>query len=236
MSPSEKPFSVALVDAHMPQFDGFSLVEWIKRSAPGRVDAFVMLLHSVNRAEEAKRCDRVGAAAYLLKPIDHSELFDTLLALLCGDDATTVVLPETVAAPEYRVTGLRILLAEDSPFNQKLALGVLGKRGHAVTVANNGREAVLLAAAHDFDLIFMDIQMPEMDGLDATRNIRAREHETGRRVPVIAMTAQAMKGMRERCLSVGMDDYLVKPVRAREIYDKIETLFAGLRPRRRGAA
>ena len=124
------------------------------------------------------------------------------------------------------MTGLRILLAEDSPFNQKLALGVLGKRGHQLTVANNGSEAVNQAASRDFDLIFMDIQMPEMDGLEATKRIRVREGETGCRVPIIAMTAQAVKGMRERCLSVGMDDYLVKPVRAREIYDKIEALFA----------
>jgi two-component system, sensor histidine kinase and response regulator len=229
MAPAEQSFAVALVDAHMPGFDGFSLVEWIKRTASNRVSASVMLLHSVNRAAEAERCEQVGAAAYLIKPIDHSDLLDTLLALLGAQEGgTTVVIPETaVVEPEYHVTGLRILLAEDSPFNQKLALGVLGKHGHHITIANNGREAVNQAAAHDFDLIFMDIQMPEMDGLEATRRIRLRELETGRRVPVIAMTAQAMKGMRERCLSVGMDDYLVKPVRAREIYDKLESLFSG---------
>ena len=223
---TEKPFAAALVDAQMPGYDGFSLVEWIKREAPTRVKSFVMLLASVNRAAESARCDQIGAAAYLIKPIDHSELFDTLLALLCGDEsATAVVSTETAAQPKYRVSGLKILLAEDSPFNQKLAVGVLGKRGHQVTVASTGHEAVARAAASEFDLIFMDIQMPEMDGLEATRRVRAHELESGRRVPIIAMTAQAMKGMRERCLSVGMDDYLVKPVRAREIYDKIESLF-----------
>jgi PAS domain S-box-containing protein len=130
MSAVEKPFAAALVDAHMPGFDGFSLVQWIKREAPSRVKSFVMLLASVNRAAESARCDQVGAAAYLIKPIDHSELFDTLLALLCGDEsATAVVLPETAAEPKYRVTGLKILLAEDSPFNQKLAVGVLGNEG-----------------------------------------------------------------------------------------------------------
>jgi PAS domain S-box-containing protein len=228
MSPAEKSFAVALVDAQMPGFDGFDLVQRMKREAPSRVNSFVMLLGSVNRAADSARCDQVGAAAYLVKPIDHSELFDTLLALLCTEEtAAALVIPEAAAAaPEYRVTGLKILLAEDSPFNQKLAVGVLGKRGHHVTVANTGHEAVAQAAAHDFDLIFMDIQMPEMDGLEATRRIRSHEPERGRRVPIIAMTAQAMKGMRERCLSVGMDDYLVKPVRAREIYDKIEGLFA----------
>jgi signal transduction histidine kinase/DNA-binding response OmpR family regulator/HPt (histidine-containing phosphotransfer) domain-containing protein len=227
MPASAEPFAVALVDAHMPGFDGFSLVERIRSQPRARIRSFVMLLHSMNRAAECRRCEQIGAAAYLVKPIDHSELFDTLLGLLCGEDATTVVIPESAPEPQYTVTGLRILLAEDSPFNQKLAIGVLGRRDHQVTIANNGHEAVALAADHEFDLVFMDIQMPEMDGLEATRRIRERERETGRRVPVIAMTAQAMKGMRERCLSVGMDDYLVKPVRAREIYDKIEALFAG---------
>jgi two-component system, sensor histidine kinase and response regulator len=227
MPPGEKPYAVALVDAHMPGFDGFALVQRLKREAASHVKSFVMLLGSVNRAAEGVRCDQVGAAAYLVKPIDHSELFDTLLALLCTEEsAAAVVIPEITAEPHYRVTGLKILLAEDSPFNQKLAVGVLGKRGHHVVVANTGHEAVALAAGQHFDLIFMDIQMPEMDGLEATRRIRLRDPERGRRVPIIAMTAQAMKGMRERCLSVGMDDYLVKPVRAREIYDKIETLFA----------
>jgi PAS domain S-box-containing protein len=228
-STRDQPFAVALVDAHMPGIDGFSFADWLRREAGGRVGPTIMLLHSIDRAADLSRCDEIGVAAYVNKPIDHSELFDTLLALLVREDENgTVVKADDshASAPVYRVTGLRILLAEDSPFNQKLAVGVLGKRGHQLTVANNGHEAVALAASREFDLIFMDIQMPEMDGLEATKRIRARERETGRRVPIIAMTAQAVKGMRERCLSVGMDDYLVKPVRAREIYDKLETLFA----------
>ena len=248
-STREQPFAVALVDAHMPGIDGFSFADWLRREAAGRVGPTIMLLHSVDRAADLARCDEIGVAAYVNKPIDHSELFDTLLALLVREEENGTVVradDSETPAPVYRVTGLRILLAEDSPFNQKLALGVLGKRGHELTVANNGHEAVALAASRDFDLIFMDIQMPEMDGLEATKRIRERERETGRRVPIIAMTAQAVKGMRERCLSVGMDDYLVKPVRAREIYDKIESLFgnravsarlpAGARPRRPNAA
>jgi two-component system, sensor histidine kinase and response regulator len=221
---AEKPFDIVLVDAQMPERDGFSLVDEIKRVAPDRAKVFVMLLGSVNRASDSVRCDEVGAAAYLVKPIDQSELFDTLIGLLCGDELNVPAMATAATSQVYRVTGLKILLAEDSPFNQKLALGVLGKRGHDVTVAQTGHEAVSLAAKGEFDLIFMDIQMPEMDGLEATRRIRANEQ--GRRTPIIAMTAQAMKGMRERCLSVGMDDYLVKPVRARELYDKIESLFA----------
>jgi CheY-like chemotaxis protein len=227
-STREQPFAVALVDAHMPGNDGFSFADWLRREAAGRVGPTIMLLHSVDRAADVARCDEIGVAAYVNKPIDHSELFDTLLALLVREEENGTVVradDSETPSPVYRVTGLRILVAEDSPFNQKLALGVLGKRGHELTVANNGHEAVALAASRDFDLIFMDIQMPEMDGLEATKRIRARERETGGRVPIIAMTAQAVKGMRERCLSVGMDDYLVKPVRAREIYDKLESLF-----------
>jgi two-component system sensor histidine kinase/response regulator len=229
-STREQPFAVALVDAHMPGPDGFSFADWLRREAAGRVGPTIMLLHSVDRCLDLARCDEIGVAAYVNKPIDHSELFDTLLALLVREEENGTVVRADEGeepAPVYRVTDLRILLAEDSPFNQKLAQGVLGKRGHQLTIANNGREAVALADSRDFDLIFMDIQMPEMDGLEATKRIRTLEGETGRRVPIIAMTAQAVKGMRERCLSVGMDDYLVKPVRAREIYDKIEALFAG---------
>src|SRR5580704_957488 len=227
-STREQPFAVALVDAHMPGNDGFTFADWLRREAAGRVGPTIMLLHSVDRTADLARCDEIGVAAYVNKPIDHSELFDTLLALLVREEENGTVVRADEGeepAPVYRVTGLRVLLAENSPFNQKLAQGVLGKRGHELTVANNGHEAVALAASRDFDLIFMDIQMPEMDGLEATKRIRAREQETGRRVPIIAMTAQAVKGMRERCLSVGMDDYLVKPVRAREIYDKLESLF-----------
>jgi PAS domain S-box-containing protein len=231
MPASEAPFAIALVDAHMPGFDGFALVDQIKRRTPASVVSFVMLLHSVNRANDLVRCEQVGAAGYLIKPIDHSDLFDTLVGLLDQDDTTNVVIQESEAIErQYRVTGLQILLAEDSPFNQKLALGVLGKRGHQVHIANNGHEAVALAATREFDLIFMDIQMPRMDGLEATKRIRDVEQGNGRHIPIVAMTAQAMKGMRERCLSVGMDDYLVKPVRAREIYDKIESLFANRVP------
>ena len=228
-----EPFAVALIDSQMPGCDGFSLVSEIKRATPDRVKSFVMLLGSVNRAADSARCDEVGTAAYLVKPIDHSELFDTIVALLCGDESNgSVVTPEVASQPAYLVTGLRILLAEDSPFNQKLALGVLGKRGHQIVVASTGREAVALAAKNEFDLIFMDIQMPEMDGLEATRRIRANEQERNCRTPIIAMTAQAMKGMRERCLSVGMDDYLVKPVRTANSMTKSNRFSPSVRPPR----
>jgi len=223
------PFDLALVDACMPETDGFSFVEEFRRLHPGAVRATVMMLNQGNRSGEIARCESLGITAYLMKPINQSELFDTFVAVLCGEALMSGAVPDdaTAAAANGRLTGLRILLTEDSLYNQKLARGVLGKRGHEVTVANNGREAVDAVRKQNFDLILMDIQMPEMDGLEATRVIRSREAETGTRVPIIAMTAQAMKGVRERCLEVGMDDYLVKPVRARELHDTIERVLGG---------
>jgi CheY-like chemotaxis protein len=122
---------------------------------------------------------------------------------------------------------LRILLAEDSLVNQKLAAGLLEKLGHTVVVANHGREAIAAWESDDFDLVLMDVQMPEMDGFEATAAIRAKESRTGSHVPIIAMTAHALKGDRERCLKAGMDDYVAKPIRAQQLFDTIETVVAG---------
>jgi CheY-like chemotaxis protein len=155
-----------------------------------------------------------------MKPVNQSELFDTLaevLGLVVCEGPAAECCPSAVAEP----VGLRILLAEDSLYNQKLAVGLLEKKGHLVTVANDGAEAVSLAQGNAFDIVLMDVQMPQMDGLEATRVIRERESRGGRRVPIIAMTAQAMKGDRERCLEAGMDDYLTKPVRPQQLYSTI---------------
>ena len=121
---------------------------------------------------------------------------------------------------------LHILLAEDSLVNQKLAVALLEGQGHTVTVVNNGKEAVAATAAQKFDLVLMDVQMPEMDGLEATEQIRAREQQTGTHLPIIAMTAHALKGDRERCLAAGMDDYVAKPIRAEELFQAIDAIFS----------
>lgn len=222
-----RPFEIALIDACMPGIDGFALVQELGHR-PGSVRHVVMMLNQGNRSGEISRCEKLGVTAYLMKPINQSELFDTFVAVLCGEALMSGAVPEDAnhQAVVDGVRGLEILLTEDSLYNQKLALGVLGKRGHVVTIANNGREAVDAVRKRKFDLILMDIQMPEMDGLEATKIIRARERESASvRTPIIAMTAQAMKGVREKCLAVGMDDYLVKPVRARELHETIERLF-----------
>ncbi|MGE3317519.1 MAG: response regulator, partial [Planctomycetaceae bacterium] len=224
-----RPFELALIDACMPGSDGFALVQELQHR-PGSVRHIVMMLNQGNRSGEIERCEKLGVTAYLMKPINQSELFDTFVAVLCGEALLSGAVSEDAAAvvPHEGVRGLQILLTEDSLYNQKLALGVLGKRGHVVTIANNGREAVEAVRKRKFDLILMDIQMPEMDGLEATKIIRAREREASSvRTPIIAMTAQAMKGVREKCLAVGMDDYLVKPVRARELHETIERVLGG---------
>src|SRR5262249_15256667 len=151
-----------------------------------------------------------GLAASISKPVNESELLDTLMSLRLGAIDTDVpTLPER-RTPTARKS-LRVLLAEDSLYNQKLAVALLTKRGHTVTVASNGREAVGLMTCQHFDRVLMDVQMPEMDGLEATRMIRDQEARFGIHVPIIAMTAQALTGDRDRCLAAGMDEYLTKP-------------------------
>jgi two-component system, sensor histidine kinase and response regulator len=215
------PFALILLDGHMPGMDGFDLAERVRR-LPGLARATIMMLTSGGQAGDAVRCRELGLAAYLTKPIRQAELWKAVLAAL-GTEAP--------AAPADRTTGpdagsrpLRILLAEDNPVNQMLAVRVLRQQGHQVRVVGNGREAVEAAAEGPFDLVFMDVQMPDMDGLTATAAIRQREGETDGHVPIVAMTAYAMKGDRERCLAAGMDDYLAKPIRAREVARVIAAL------------
>jgi CheY-like chemotaxis protein len=221
---ADDEYAALLIDAHMPGVDGFQLAEEVLRQPVTENRPIVMLLESFDLKADMSRCDELGVTAYLVKPVNESELFDTLVALICGEKlshSTEAVPSDHEASSEVRP--LEVLLAEDSPYNQKLAFGVLQRRGHRVTLANNGREAVDAVRKHRFDIILMDLQMPEMDGLQATQIIRSREQETDRHVPIVAMTAQAMEGVRERCLECGMDDYLVKPVRAKELIAAVES-------------
>jgi len=225
-----RPFRILLVDSQMPYHDGFELLERVrvfraeqKRPAPPL--ATIMMLCAGDSSGDVGRCETVGATAYLMKPINSSELFDTVIAVLSGE--TMAIAPvDNFDDREPHIRGLKILLAEDSLYNQKLALGVLAQRDHEVTVASDGAQAVALHRKHVFDVILMDIQMPEMDGLEATSAIRAREKETGTKTWIVAMTAQALKGDRERCLAAGMDDYLSKPVRAHQLHELLDRIFA----------
>jgi two-component system, sensor histidine kinase and response regulator len=228
-SPAAGNFAVALVDAGLSGTDGFSLVTEFNERFRGRIGHVVIMLTSGDRSADVSRCEELGADAYLMKPLNQSELFDALIHVLRCEAFDGPVPEPAPLAVEPR--GLRILLAEDSLYNQKLAVGLLERRDHLVTVANNGAEAFALAQSKEFDLVLMDVQMPEMDGLEATRQIRERERATGRHLPIVAMTAQAMKGDRERCLESGMDEYLTKPVRAAQLYAMIAAVMAARAPR-----
>jgi CheY-like chemotaxis protein len=181
----------------------------------------VMLLTSGDRVGDFDRCDRLGVARYMTKPIKQSELLDAIGAAF---HVVPMTMPhEQVDADDVdHVRGLRILLAEDSVPNQKLALGLLKKFNHDVTVAGDGLQALKMWQTGIFDVILMDVQMPELDGLEATRQIRQRQDQAGHTIPIIAMTAHAMKGDEELCLQAGMDAYVAKPIRPEDLYAAID--------------
>ncbi len=217
---SGEPFLLVISDVHMPEMDGFELLEEVKRDREIG-STIIMMLTSGDHPGDIARCEQMGVAAYLLKPVKQSELFDAIMMAL-GISAAQVEPVEAVAGAPYGPSrSLRVLLAEDSLVNQKLAIGLLRKQGHAVVVANTGKEALAAWEMQKFDLIIMDVQMPDMDGLEPAAAIRSREKQTGAHIPIIAMTAHAMKGDRERCLKAGMDEYVSKPIRAKQLFDAI---------------
>src|SRR6266581_900036 len=223
-----EPYALILLDMHMPKMDGFELSERI-RQRPELSTAIIMMLTSAGHRGDAERCKKVGISAYLLKPIRQSELREAIARLL-GAKETKGAIPLITRYSLYDArdpeTVLSVLLAEDNLVNQRLATRMLEKRGHRVVVAANGREALEALAKGSFDLVLMDVQMPEMDGFETTAAIRETEKGTGTHLPVIALTAHAMKGDREKCLAGGMDGYLAKPIRPRELDDLLESYVA----------
>jgi PAS domain S-box-containing protein len=217
-----EPIRLVLTDVNMPDLDGFSLVEMIHRE-PELDGAVVMMLTSGDRPGDIGRCEQLGVAGYVFKPVKQSDLFNAIVAAL-GTIAADGQGQDWTARRPWRMRPLRILLAEDSLVNQKLILGLLGRHRHSVVVAQNGQEAVAALEQQAFDLVLMDVQMPEMDGLQATAAIRAREQNSGGHIPIIAMTAHAMRGDREACLAAGMDAYVSKPIRAKLLLDTMESL------------
>ena len=211
---SKNSFALALVDVHMPDMDGFAVAEQITNSYKGLK---VILLTSAARPTDVARCRELGVSDYLSKPIKQSELFDSIATTMAEHDRKRERYEGASTFTPVPAGSLRILLAEDNPVNQTLAMRILEKLGHKVQVVNDGREALGRSQAEEFDLILMDVQMPEMDGLEATKAIRAAEASTGKHIPIIAMTAHAMKGDREDCLRAGMDGYLSKPIRTDEL-------------------
>jgi PAS domain S-box-containing protein len=217
----KRPFSLVLLDAHMPRIDGFAVAESIKQD-PTLAHATIMMLTSGGHPRDAARCRELGIASYLTKPIKQSELLNAIITALHGAEA-----PLSAPQPSFLTKSpysLHILLVEDNPVNQRLAVRLLEKRGHAVVVANNGKEALAMLAKESFALVLMDVQMPEMDGFTATKIIRQQEESTGAHIPIVALTAHAMRGDRERCLAAGMDAYLSKPLQAQQMFEVLEQL------------
>jgi len=223
-----RPYGLILTDMHMPIMDGFGLVERIRQS-PCLSTATIMMLTSAGHRGDAVRCQELGVTAYLLKPIRQSELREAIARAL-GAKVQEGVIPliTRFSLHDERDPSefLSVLLAEDNAVNQRLAARLLEKRGHRVIVAANGLEALAALAKGDFDLVLMDVQMPEMDGLEATAAIRKQEQFSGKHQAVIALTAHAMKGDQERCLAAGMDGYLSKPIRPQELDAILETYVA----------
>jgi len=217
---STNSFALVLLDVHMPDMDGFAVAEQIRNSYKHQ-GTKVVLLTSASRPSDVARCRELGISDYLSKPIKQSELFDAIVTAMAEHSRKPERCESTSAFIRPSERSLRVLVAEDNPVNQTLAMRILERLGHKVRVVNDGKEAIGQAQAEDFDLIFMDVQMPEMDGLEATMVIRAAEAGTGKHIPIVAMTAHAMKGDREKCISAGMDGYLSKPIRIDELKQAI---------------
>ena len=219
------PYQLVLLDGMMPQMDGLTLAGQIRQN-PELRDTKLIMLSSAGSSEDSARCRELGIVYCLMKPVKQSELLDAIIALLsvATSDEGVRQPPEGESLPAAR--SLRILLAEDGLVNQKVAVNLLQDRGHEVTVANNGQEALDAHARASFDVVLMDVQMPAMDGFEATALIRQKERASGAHIPIIAMTAHAMKGDRERCLDAGMDGYIAKPIRAHQLYEAVEQMAA----------
>jgi CheY-like chemotaxis protein len=220
-----KPFPLAIIDFQMPELDGFELAARIQARSE-LATTMVMMISSVGHQGDAIRCRELGIASYLTKPVRQSILLDAVFAMLAGggrpSERPALVTRHTVNEAHR---SLRILVAEDNAVNRLLVTALLTKRGHTAVTVVNGREAVeALAEGGVFDIVLMDVQMPEMDGLEATKAIRRSEAATGAHMTIIALTAHAMKGDREICLAAGMDGYLSKPIDAKELFALIESL------------
>jgi len=216
------PYPLVLLDLGMPDMDGFAVAEQIRQN-PELTGATIVMLSSIDSMDCISRCKELGICVYLRKPIKHSELLNAILRAL---GITPSERSEPVEAPRAAIPEpqrkLRILLAEDNPVNQRVAVAILEDRGHELITAKSGREAFDLFQQETFDVILMDVQMPEMDGFEATTAIREMEKLTNRHIPIIAMTAYALKGDEERCLSAGMDAYISKPIHPQKLIQVVE--------------
>ncbi|HXI27076.1 MAG TPA: response regulator [Vicinamibacterales bacterium] len=226
---SGQPFPLVLLDANMPEMDGFEVARRI-RDESSLGGATIMMLSSSGQYDEGNKAREVGIATHLTKPVDQRELLAAIGRVLTREPAQRPALPSSMLPAELPERRLHVLLAEDNAVNQRLAASLLERRGHKVTIAANGREAVEAVQQRAFDVVLMDVQMPEMGGFEATAAIRANLGDREPRLPIIAMTAHAMKGDRERCLAAGMDEYLTKPLDPRLLCSVVEQIADQRRP------
>jgi CheY-like chemotaxis protein len=218
----------------MPEMDGFELTKHVKIHS--QIPTVIMLT-SGSYPGDIARSRELGAEAYLIKPVRRSELKETILRILAQHPPASIPVlswrnsVRGLAKQLRPGTGgpLHILVAEDNVINQRYAQEVLEKHGYAAVIVGNGREALLALEREIFDVVLMDVQMPEMDGFEATSSIRARERFTGKRMPIIAMTAPAMSGDRDKCLAAGMDAYVPKPIQSAQLFDAISNLTSNHR-------
>ena len=232
-------FPLVLLDAHMPEMDGLTVAERIAQN-PRLKGMTILMLSSGDQRDMEVRCRQLGITIYLRKPIARSELWEAMITALGRPEERDV--PGDQAPHSKKACALqhhqemtprrqlRILLAEDNVVNQRLVVRLLEKHGHTVVVASTGREVLALLAQQPVDVVLMDVQMPEMDGLESTAVIREQERQRGGHLPIIALTAHAMKGDQERCLITGMDDYISKPINAQTLSAAISRVLKGLPP------
>ena len=220
-----QPYSLVLTDVHMPEMDGFELVRRIHET-PGLAQPVILMLTSGDRGDDIARCRKLGISSYLTKPVRRAELRAAIIAALARESAPIDLAGQpsgaaTEGLQPAHAFSCRILLTEDNAVNQRVAVRILEKAGHVVAIAENGKVALRMLQEQNFDLILMDVQMPEMGGFEATALIREKEERTGHHIPIVAMTAHAMAGDRERCLDAGMDDYLAKPVAGSSLLEMV---------------
>src|SRR5215211_7392877 len=215
------PYHVVLLDMQMPGMDGEQTARGIK-SDPAVKDVKILILTSMGQRGDAARLEALGCSGYLLKPVKQQLLFDAVITVLGQQEERSASLVTRHSIAEQKKLGLRLLLAEDNPINRKLAVVLLQKAGYSVDAVENGAQALEKIQANPYSVVLMDVQMPEMDGLEATHLIRELEKDTGQHIPIIAMTAHAMQGDRERCLEAGMDDYITKPLQPKVLFSALD--------------
>jgi two-component system, sensor histidine kinase and response regulator len=219
-----QPFKLILVDFQMPGMDGLELVRrMLSQSSPAPPP--IMMLSSVGWQVSSDQCEDLGISVYLTKPVTTSTLFDAIVKVLSSDSAALAAPPPPAAHPAPS-PGLKILVVEDDATNRVLATNILKRNGYSIAIAKDGAEAVAMCSGESFDLILMDVQMPNMNGLEATAAIRKLEQASDRHTPILALTAHAMDGDRERCIDAGMDDYLSKPIHSKDLLAKIHALIS----------